>query len=114
MIVYVDTSAALKLVVEEAESTALAEELERRRSSGDRLVASMLIHTEMHCAANRHPEIVDHEAVFDTLSVIALVGIEGGDLTTAPLLPGTLRSADAIHLAVALRVDARVIVAYDT
>lgn len=41
-----------------------------------------------------------------------LVG--SGDLTTAPLLPGRLRSADAIHLATALRVGARAMVVYDT
>ena len=32
---------------------------------------------------------------------------------TAPLLPGRLRSAHAIHLATALRVDAQAIVTYD-
>ncbi len=37
-----------------------------------------------------------------------------GDLTTAPLLPGRLRSADAIHLATALRLNARAMVVYDT
>lgn len=32
---------------------------------------------------------------------------------TAPLPPGRLRSAGAIHLATALRVGARVMIAYD-
>jgi uncharacterized protein len=113
LIIYVDTSAAMKLLVEEAESAALADFLETARRGPDTLVASLLLHTELHCAANRRPENVRHEAVTDVLSAVALVDLESGDLTTAPLLPGRLRSADAIHLATALRVDARAMAVYD-
>ena len=113
MIVYVDTSAAMKLLAEEKESAELAAYLQRRREDGDTLVASLLLHTELHCAANRRPEFIEHELVSTVLSTIALVDIESGDLTTAPLLPGRLRSADALHLATALRVDARAMVTYD-
>lgn len=114
MIVYVDTSAAMKLLVEEKESATLADHLQQRTQDGDTLVASLLLHTELHCAANRRPEHIQHEAVSEVLSAIALVDIENGDLTTAPLLPGRLRSADAIHLATALRLSARAMVGYDT
>lgn len=114
MIVYVDISAAMKLLVEEKESAALADDLQRRSEEGDTLVASLLLHTELHCAANRRPEYIGHEAVSEVLAAIALVDIESGDLTTAPLLPGRLRSADAIHLATALRLNARAMVVYDT
>ena len=114
MILYVDTSAAMKLLVEEKESSALADDLQQRAQDGDTLVASLLLHTELHCAANRRPEHIGHEAVSEVLSAIALVDIENGDLTTAPLLPGRLRSADAIHLATALRLNARAMVVYDT
>lgn len=113
MIVYLDTSAALKLVVEEAESAALAAHLEEVLAEGDRLVASLLLHTELHCAANRRPEQLGHGAVAEVLSAIALVDLERSDLTTAPSLAGRLRSADALHLATALRVSADVLVAYD-
>ena len=113
MIVYVDTSAAMKLLVEEKESAVLAGHLQQRIQDGDTLVASLLLHTELHCAANRRPEHIEHEAVSDVLSAIALVDLENGDLTTAPLLPGRLRSADAIHLAAALRLNARAMVVYD-
>ena len=114
MIVYVDTSAAMKLLVEEAESAALAEYLEQARTvTSDTLVASLLLHTELHCAANRRCEDIQPESVADVLSTLALIDVEGGDLTTAPLLPGRLRPADAIHLATALRVDARTMVVYD-
>jgi uncharacterized protein len=113
VIVYVDTSAAMKLLVEEKESEALADHLQRRSENGDTLVASLLLHTELHCAANRRPEHLEHEVVSEVLSTVALVDIESGDLTTAPLLPGRLRSADAIHLAAALRLNARTMVVYD-
>ena len=113
MIIYVDTSAAMKLLVEEAESAALAEFLESARRGTDVLVASLLLHTELHCAANRRQEHIRHEAVTDVLSALALVDLENADLTTAPLLPGQLRSADAVHLATALRVDARAMAVYD-
>ena len=46
---YLDTSAAMKLVVAEPESPALVEAL----SADRRLVASWLLHTEMYCAACR-------------------------------------------------------------
>jgi uncharacterized protein len=114
MIVYVDTSAAMKLLVEEKESAVLADHLQQLTQDGDTLAASLLLHTELHCAANRWPEHIEHEAVSEVLSAIALVDIENGDLTTAPLLPGRLRSADAIHLATALRLNARAMVVYNT
>jgi uncharacterized protein len=113
VIIYVDTSAAMKLLVEEKESAVLADHLQRRADDGDLLVASLLLHTELHCAANRRPEHIEHETVSEVLSAIALVDIENGDLTTAPLLPGRLRPADAIHLATALRLNARAMVVYD-
>ena len=81
MIVYVDTSAALKLLVQEKESAALATQLEQRREGGDTLVASLLLHTELHCAAKRRPEYLEHETVAEVLSAIALVDVEAGDLT---------------------------------
>jgi uncharacterized protein len=114
VILYIDTSAAIKLLVEEKESAALADDLQRRAEDGDTLLASLLLHTELHCAANRPPEHIEHAAISEVLSAIALIDIENGDLTTAPLLPGRLRSADAIHLATALRLNAHAMVVYDT
>ena len=97
-----DTSAAMKLLVEEVESAALADFLETARRGPDTPGGVLsLLHTELHCAANRCPENIHHDAVADVLSAVALVDLESGDLTTAPLLPGRLRSADAIHLATA-------------
>lgn len=113
MLLYLDTSAAVKLVVDEAESLALASHLEQARRSGATLVSSLLLHTELHCVANRRPDDVPADLVAEVLSAVALVDVERSDLTTGPLLPGRLRSADAVHLATALRVGADRLVAYD-
>lgn len=107
---YLDTSAAMKLIIEEPESDDLAAEL-----SGDdnrRLAASWLLHTELHCAAGRHPEDVDLASVKVVLDTVDLVDLSRGDMIAA----GThapLRSNDAIHLAVAIKLGADELVTYD-
>ena len=111
MIIYVDTSAALKLVVEEPESGSTAEYLSAAGQRGDRLIASMLLHTELHCAANRRG--LPSELVNAVLAGINLVDLVRSDLTYAAVLPGKLRSPDAIHLAAAIRVEADLLVAFD-
>ena len=107
---YLDTSTAMKLVLDEPQSEALTAELSGRDDR--RLVSSWLLHTEMHCAAGRHPQDVDLEAVGTVLDSVSLIDLTRGDLLAA----GThapLRSNDAIHLAVALRVGADEMVTYD-
>jgi predicted nucleic acid-binding protein len=111
LIIYVDTSAALKLVVEEAESAAAAEYLSTAAAGGNRLVASMLLYTELHCAARRRG--IPAALVNTVLSGINLVDLARSDLMYAAALPGGLRSADAIHLAAAIRLQTDVLVAYD-
>lgn len=105
---YVDASAAMKLLVLERESDVLAAEL----SNGRRLVASWLLHTELHCAAGRHPDAVDHDDVQKVLNSLHLADLTRGDMigagTHAPL-----RSNDAIHLAVAIRLGVDELVTYD-
>ena len=108
-VAYLDTSAAMKLVVEEAESSALVAAL---TETPRRLAASWLLHTELHCAAGRHPTIVSAEAIATVLDATTLVDLTRGDLLSA----GThapLRSNDAIHLATALRIGADEFVTYD-
>jgi hypothetical protein len=78
-----------------------------------RLVASWLLHTELHCAAHRHPDVIDLESVGIVLDTVALVDLSRGDLLTAGALPSRLRSNDAIHLAVALRVGVDEMITYD-
>ena len=112
MISYLDTSAAMKLLIEEPESAALDNQL-ASAPENRRLVASWLLHTELHCAANRYPSGVDLDAVSVVLEVVTLVDLTRGDLLTAGTLPGRLRSHDAVHLAVALRLGADEMITYD-
>lgn len=109
-VAYLDTSAAMKLLVDEAESAALARVLDM----DDRhVVSSFLLHTELHCAAGRHPEVVEVDLVNRALASVELFDLTRGDLIGA----GTrspLRSHDAIHLEVALRLGVDEIVTYDT
>lgn len=106
---YLDTSAAMKLLVDEAESAALLIEL---TTGGRRLVASWLLHIELHCAAGRHPAVLSLDAITNVLDAVALVDVTRGDLLAA----GThapLRSNDAIHLAAAMRIGVDEVVTYD-
>ena len=112
MICYLDTSAAMKLLVEEEESDALTNHLQSLNED-QQLVSSWLLHTELHCAANRHPDDIDLDAVGIVLDAVTLIDLTRGDLLTAGALPGRLRSNDAIHLAVALRIGADELVTYD-
>lgn len=114
MIYYLDTSAAMKLLVEEAESAALAGYFETfDRNDSSEIVASGLLHTELHCAAQRHPSDVDRDSVAALLDAVSLVDLTRGDLLTAGAMPGRLRSHDAVHLAVALRLPVDQLITYD-
>lgn len=104
---YLGTSAAMKLVIDEPESIALSKEL---ATSVDRqLVASWLLHTELQCAAGRHPTEVARESVQLVLDLVDLIR---GDLLAAGAT-APLRTNDAIHLAVALRLGVDEMVTYD-
>jgi predicted nucleic acid-binding protein len=99
----------MKLLVDEAESAALVAEL---TGASRRLVASWLLHTELHCAAGRHPSVIALAAVTSIVDVLDLVDVTRGDLLAAGL-HAPLRSNDAIHLATALRLGVDEIVTYD-
>jgi predicted nucleic acid-binding protein len=113
MIIYLDTSAALKLVINEAESGSLAQQLTKYSADGDTLAASMLLHAELHCAVNRRAKGVPARAVNTVLGIVNLVDVARDDLLFAAAFPGGLRTADAIHLATAIRLHTDVLVAYD-
>ncbi len=112
MILYIETSAAAKLLVDEPASGRLAARLDSAVASDDALLSSMLLVTELRRLAVR----VDlaQAAVTHLLERIDLVEADGSLYREAGLLPGRhLRSLDALHLAVALRVTADVMVTYD-
>lgn len=106
---YLDTSAAMKLLVDEPESDALVHHLVERR----RILSSWLLHTELHCAAGRHPYDIEQSAAQLVLDTVDLVDITRGDLLTAGTLT-PLRSHDAIHLATSLRLSVDEMITYDS
>lgn len=113
MVIYVDTSAAIKTIVDEPESAALSKVLVDALERGATLVSSWLLHAELHCAASRHPREVPAASVATILGALGLADLTRSDLVTAGSLGGRLRSHDAIHLAVAIRLGAHAMSTYD-
>lgn len=113
MTVYIDTSAAAKLLVDEAESDALGSYLDELTEQGVPLLSSFLTETELRRLAVRHD--LDQGAVTDLLDRFDLLEPDRSIYVEAGLLPGrNLRSLDALHIAVAVRAQVDVMVAYDT
>jgi uncharacterized protein len=110
-LIYLDTSALLKIVKEEAGSQALAEFL------GDRtdFLSSALLAVEARRGVLRDdPSMLPRVDV--TLSRVDMIAISDAIIESAGRLPDPhLRSLDAIHLATALLVHAEidVLVSYD-
>ncbi|MGH3924628.1 MAG: PIN domain-containing protein, partial [Pseudonocardiaceae bacterium] len=96
MTLYVETSAAAKLLVEESDSGRLAARLDSAVNSADALLSSMLLETELRRFAVR----VDlaQIAVTRLLERFDLVETDRSLYREAGLLPGRyLRSLDALH-----------------
>jgi predicted nucleic acid-binding protein len=111
---YLDSSALVKLVQREPESTALRRYLRRHRD--DRRVTSALARVEVVRAVSQGgPDAVAHAR--RQLSRVDQVALDQDLLdAAATLAPGSvLRSLDAIHLACARAVgsDLRAIITYD-
>lgn len=106
---YLDTSAAAKLLVEEAESRALTGFLQ---AAAEPIVATVLLETELRRLAARHD--VEHRAVSALLAQVSLYELPPSIYREAGLLPGRdLRTLDALHLAGAVRLGVRLLIAYD-
>lgn len=108
---YLDSSAIVKLVVEEPESAALRKYLRRRQPC----ITSALAKTEVARALLPLGTLVQRRAA-DVLSRIDLIRVSDRVLMTAgTMLPVDLRSLDAIHLATALQLGAQLarVVTYD-
>ena len=112
MRVYVEASAAAKLLVEEPESVALAVRLEAWVAEGWAVSSSLLLETELRRLAQRLS--IAQERVSDLLDRLDLLEPDAVTYRTAGLLPGPqLRSLDALHVAAALHGDCRTMVTYD-
>jgi uncharacterized protein len=108
---YLDSSAIVKLAVQEPESAALRRYLRRRRP----LVSSALARAEVGRALLPFGEDALQRG-HDVLSGLELIRINDRILAAAgSLLPAELRTPDAIHLATAqqLKTDLARLVTYD-
>ncbi|MFD5827064.1 type II toxin-antitoxin system VapC family toxin [Lentzea sp. NPDC060358] len=109
--IYLDSSALVKLVRSEAESAALGRWL---GLNPDPVVSSALARTEVVRAVMNGGEPLRDRAR-SVLSAIDVVPITNDLLDEAATLTNVLRTLDAIHLATAclLRADLHAFVAYD-
>ena len=106
---YLDTSAAAKLLVEEAESAPLAAWADAADLS---LVATHLLETELRRFASRHG--LPQADVSEILSRVDLYDLPPSLYREAGLLAGpALCSLDALHLAASIRLDVEALVTYD-
>lgn len=111
MTCYVESSAALKLLVAEAETPAVKDLFDGARSRGERIVAIPLLETELRRAAVRLE--LSQEDVTTTLASTT-VDVDRAVFRAAGVLPGLhLRSLDALHVAGAMRAGVSTFVTYD-
>ena len=109
MIVYVETSAAAKLLKREPESAAVREFIARLIDDEHLVVTGRMLETELRRLAVRQG--IDQEKASEILDVLEhdrsqfrQAGTIGGD---------QVRSLDALHLAAALRVGADAMITFD-
>ena len=110
--IYLDTSAALKLVFSEAESQALEFWITER--AGLPRVSSRLLRIELLRAVNRYgADLIDRAHV--VLSVIVLTSIDDAANSAETIGDPLLRSLDAVHLTTAqsMRSALTAFVTYD-
>lgn len=107
-VVYLDTSAAVKLISDESESDALRSYLDARPI----IVSSDLLETELRRIGVRHQ--IDQILITSVLDGVTLTPLSREQFRDAGFYPQPgLRSLDALHLAGALSVDASAILTYD-
>lgn len=108
---YIGASAAVKLLVAEAESDALA----ARLSETALWISSEILDVELGCFAHRHRSavLVDRSRLVAKLDLIALTPAVR-ERAAAPFTPPQ-RALDAIHLATALHlgIETMTFVSYD-
>lgn len=106
---YLDTSAALKLLVDEEESDALAALIVSEQPD---LVACYLLETELRRQADLHG--VEQAEATALLHAVSLYEVPPSLFREAGLLHGErLRSLDALHLAAAVNIGVDHVLTYD-
>jgi len=110
MAVYLDTSALVKLVADEAESRDLAAFV-----GDDEIISSLITRVELvRAVARKHERLIEQaEDLLAGMSYVAVNRLTTGE--AAWVQPWTLRSQDAVHVASAIRLreGVRALVTYD-
>ncbi|MBD2765875.1 type II toxin-antitoxin system VapC family toxin [Kocuria sp. cx-455] len=107
-VLYLDTSAAVKLISDEQESDGLRSYLDE----GPTLVSSDLLETELRRIGIRHD--IDQVLITSVLDGVTLTPLIRDQFREAGLIPQIgLRSLDALHLAGALHIEVSAILTYD-
>lgn len=108
-LVYADTSALGALLVEQAETRALIDWLDRTPA---RLVSSDLLEIELRRMAVREGR--DQSKVSSILDGVSLAALDRATYRSAGLLPmPNLRTLDALHLEAPMRLDVEAVLTYD-
>ncbi|MFD4421310.1 type II toxin-antitoxin system VapC family toxin [Agromyces sp. NPDC058484] len=118
MLIYVDSSALLKRVLAEAESTAVDAATHAAVQAGTTIASSTLAWIEVSRALRSRLDTTDPRLIA-RLGDSALSGVQEAPITpdvaavARRIGPPTLRSLDAIHLATATLLEADEVWAYD-
>ena len=112
MIVYVETSAAAKLLVDEPESIAVRDYLAALVEGGNLVFAGRILETELRRIVVRQG--MSQQAATAVLDLIDVVEHSRNQFREAGMLPvAQLRSLDALHLATALDAQADAMITFD-
>lgn len=96
--IYLDTSAAAKVLIDEAESDSIRQLF----ANNTAFVSSKLLAVELHAVADRR--MVSTDATQELLDRVALVSLGDGILDEAITMHSRLRTLDALHLATAVQL----------
>jgi predicted nucleic acid-binding protein len=110
--VYLDTSALVKLVLQEDQSDDMRRFLDETSLQG---VSSEIAEVELSRAILRHDEQLTNRGLEVLAQLVLLPFTRSMRLRASYLAPSALRSLDAIHLATAfeIQVDLECLVSYD-
>jgi len=112
MIVYVETSAAAKLLKREPESAVVREFIAQLIDDEHLVVTGRMLETELRRLAVRKG--IDQEKASEILDLLDVLEHDRSQFRQAGTIGGDqVRSLDALHLAAALRVGADALITFD-
>ena len=113
--VYLDTSALYKLIIDEPDSDELSQYVQSLLDNGYTLVSSILAETELRRAAQR--DNIPISTIEELLSFISLIEISRDEFISAGKLATehskNLRSLDALHIVSAELVEIDFVITFD-